>query len=72
MFLVADLDKLDSTVPLQRAEHSVDAIARIAVDPPDAPGLEAVDEKVTGVHVGPNARASRLAPELIVFGIAPS
>ena len=32
--------------PLQRAEHAVDAVAGIAVDPPHAPLVKALDEEI--------------------------
>ena len=39
-FLVARLDEVDSAVTLKRSDDTVDAIARVAEDPRDAPGLQ--------------------------------
>ena len=37
-------------VALERADDAVDAVARIAENPLDAPRLEPVDEEIRGFH----------------------
>ncbi len=59
-FLVARLDELDLAVTLERADHAVDSVAGIAVDAPDAPALQPVNQEIAGVHEVPNAPAVRL------------
>ena len=49
-FLVARLDEVDLAVALKGADHAVDAVAGIAVDPFDAPGLQSFDEEVRCLH----------------------
>jgi len=49
-FLVARLDEVDLTVALEGADHAVDAVARIAEDALDAPGLEPLDEEIRCFH----------------------
>src|SRR6185437_789446 len=47
-FLVAGLDELDLAVcPVERAEHSVDAVAGIAKDLSHSPGVEPLDDEVS-------------------------
>ncbi len=46
-FLVAGLDELDLALgPAQGAHDPVDAVAGKAEDPPDAPVVESLDEKI--------------------------
>ena len=49
-FLVARLDEVDVAVALERADDAVDAVAGIAEDPFDAPGLQSFDEEVRCLH----------------------
>ncbi len=50
-FLMAGLDEPDLAVgPVERAEHTIDAIARIAVDAPHAPLVQAFNKKVADRH----------------------
>ena len=45
--LMPHLDEFDLALgPLQRAKHAVDAVARIAVDPPHAPLVKALDKEI--------------------------
>ena len=48
--LVPRLDEVDLAIALQGADHAVDAVAGIAVDPFHAPRLEAFDEEVRCLH----------------------
>ena len=48
--LVARLDEVDLAIALDGADHAVDAVSGIAVDPFHAPRLEAFDEKVRCLH----------------------
>ncbi len=46
--LVARLDELDLALgAVQGAEHAVDAVAGVAVDPPHTPGVEPLDHEIT-------------------------
>ena len=56
--LVPRLDEVDVAVALERADHAVDAVARIAENPADAPGLEPVDEEIR-VFMAGNAASRR-------------
>jgi hypothetical protein len=47
---VAHLDKFDVVGPLQRADHAVDAVTRIAVDAANAPSVEPFDDEITDFH----------------------
>src|SRR5690606_14217599 len=50
-FLMPRLDEADLLVgAIQRAEHAIDAIARIAIDAPNAPLIEAFDQEVTNCY----------------------
>ena len=67
--LVARLDEVDPAVALERADDAIDAVARVTIDAPDAPGLEPVDEEIRGFHVPENAARAAMLREL--FASAP-
>ena len=50
-FFVPDLDKFDVVRPLQRADHAVDAVARITVDAANAPSMQPFDDEITDFHL---------------------
>ena len=56
-FFVPRLDEVDSSVALKRADDAVDAIARVAEDPLDAPGLQPMHEEICCFHDRNNAAA---------------
>jgi hypothetical protein len=45
-----NLDELDVARPLQRADYTVDAVARITVDAANAPGVQPFDDEITDLH----------------------
>ena len=45
-FLVPNLDELDPAIPLDRPDHAVDAVARVAVNPRNPPSLQPLDHEV--------------------------
>jgi hypothetical protein len=50
-FFMPNLDELDVGRPLQRADHTVDAVARITVDAANAPGVQPFDDEITDLHL---------------------
>ena len=48
---VPDLDEFDVAGPLQRADHAVDAVARITVDAANAPSVQPFDDEITDFHL---------------------
>jgi hypothetical protein len=47
---VPDLNEFDAASPLQRADHAVDAVARITVDPPNSPSVQPFNDEITDFH----------------------
>src|SRR6476659_6999964 len=45
-FLVPNLDELNPAIPLDRPDHAVDAVARVAVNPRNPPSLQPLDHEV--------------------------
>jgi hypothetical protein len=44
------LDEIDCSIALKGADHAVDAVARIAKDPLNAPSSQPFDEEVCCLH----------------------
>jgi len=62
-FFMPNLDELDVARPLQRADHTVDAVARITVDAANAPGVQPFDDEITDLHLKtPDWRAAMRSP----------
>ena len=59
-FLVPRLDEIDSAVMLKRTDDAVDAVAGVAEDPFDAPGLQPFDKEFCCVHDDDNAATARM------------
>jgi hypothetical protein len=49
-FLVPELDELDRLRTLQRAEHAIDAVARITINPAHPSLVKTADEKIADFH----------------------
>src|ERR1700709_30581 len=49
--LMTDLDELDLAGSLQCADHAVDAVAGVSVDPPNSPGVQAFNDEIADFHV---------------------
>ena len=63
-FLVPDLNEFDVASPLQRADHAVDAVARITIDAANAPSVQPFDDEITDLHLKtPNWREALRLPQ---------
>ncbi len=61
------LDEFNAVGALQRADHTVDAVARIAIDAAHAPSVEPFDHKIADLH----AQASEAAGSEALFSMRP-